>query len=302
MKRVLAHITARSELFAQEPMFHYLRDKSIDPKQRLCFMPMMAHFVFSFMDFNKYILRNEAVDSPLQRLINIHTYEDATHWPWWLRDMKNAGLDKACSFTEAMMFTWSEATRRTRMLTYDLIAIASQATPNQLLAIVETVEATGYKFQSTTAEVCAEIDNNPFVYFGSKHLTVETGHFMGSDEGISYLESLELSDKELEATLALVDRLFAAFTNFIAEMHEWVTSHDVRDLRMQSFYREKPTNRAAKLSRPLAPGELTQRSPSLDQVAVPQHSVLMARVDMTPQGHSVMAHAESQPRTDASVQ
>jgi hypothetical protein len=299
MKRVLAHITACSERFEQEPMFRYLRDKSIDPKQRLCFMPMMAHFVFSFMDFNKYILRNEAVDSPLQRLINIHTYEDATHWPWWLRDMKNAGLDKACSLTEAMMFTWSEATRRTRMLTYDLIAVASRATPNQLLAIVETVEATGYKFQSTTAEVCREIDNNPFVYFGSKHLTVETGHFMGTDEGINYLESLELSEQEFEETIAIVDKLFLGFTNFIAEMHDWVTSHEVRDLRTQPFYREKPTNRAIKLSRPLSPGELTRTSPSLDQVDLPAHgATLMSRVEVPQHGSSMMAHAETKAHTD----
>src|ERR1041384_844153 len=104
MKRVLAHITASSERFAREPMFEYLRNKSIDPEQRICFMPMMAHFVFSFMDINKYILRNEAIDTPYQRLINIHSYEDATHWPWWVHDMKTAGLDKRCHLTDVMRF------------------------------------------------------------------------------------------------------------------------------------------------------------------------------------------------------
>ena len=255
MKRVLAHITVCSERFAQEPMFRYLRDKTIDPEQRLCFMPMMAHFVFSFMDFNKYILRNEALDTPLQRLINVHTYEDATHWPWWLRDMRSAGLDKTCSFTEAMLFTWSEATRRSRMLVYELIAIAARATPHQLLAIVETVESTGYRFQSTTAEVCREIDDNPFVYYGNRHLGVESGHFMGTDKAISYIEAIELSDRETLETTALVDRLYRAFTDFVAEMCDWVSSHDLRELRVQPFFREKPTN---KVSRPLPPKEPTQ--------------------------------------------
>jgi hypothetical protein len=283
MKRILAHITACSERFAEEPMFGYLRDKSIDPKQRLSFMPMMAHFVFSFMDFNKYILRNEALDTPLQRLINVHTYEDATHWPWWIRDMKSAGLDKTCSFTSAMLFTWSEATRRSRILTYDLIAIAARATPNQLLAIVETVEATGYRFQSTTAEVCREVADTQFVYLGSKHLEVESGHFMGTDEAVSYLEEIELSDQEFEETLTLVDRLFRAFTDFVAEMYDWVSSHDLRELRAQSFFREKPTN---KVSRPLHPKELTQHgSPLRDRVELTQHgSPLLARVE--PQVHA----------------
>jgi hypothetical protein len=265
MKRVLSHITHCSERFAQEPMFQYLRDKRIAPEQRICFMPMMAHFVFSFMDVNTYILRNEARDTPFQRLINIHTYEDATHWPWWVRDMKSAGLDKTCSFTDAMLFTWSEATRRSRMLTYDFIAIASHATPVQLLAIVEAVESTGYQFLSTTAEVCGEIDGNPFVYYGSKHSHVESGHHMGTDEAVSYLEAIQLSAEELEETKALVDRLYRSYTDFVGEMYAWVTSHELDELRSQPLFREQLTGEA---SRPLSSRELTQhKSPVLASVA-----------------------------------
>ena len=265
MKRVLAHITVCSERFAQEPMFQYLRDKSIDPRQRLCSMPMMAHFVFSFMDVNKYILRNEAIDTPYQRLINIHSYEDATHWPWWVRDMKSAGLDKTCSFTDAMLFTWSEATRRSRMLTYEFIAIAARATPTQLLAIVETVESTGYKFLSTTADVCREIDHNPFVYYGSKHSNVESGHHMGTDEALSYLEAIELSTQELEDTKRIVDKLYQLYTDFVGEMYDWVTSHQMSELLKQPFFHERVTG---EVSRPLNAKELTQHgSPVLSKAS-----------------------------------
>ena len=172
-----------------------------------------------------------------------------------MSDMKSAGLDKTCSFTEAMLFTWSEATRRSRMLTYDFIAIASQATPVQLLAIVETVESTGYKFLSTTAELCQEIEGNPFVYYGSKHSTVESGHHMGTDEAVGYLEAIELSDQELAETTALVDRLYRSYTEFVGEMYDWVTSHDLRELQGQPFFRERVTG---EVSRPLSPKELTQ--------------------------------------------
>jgi hypothetical protein len=250
MKRVLAHITACSERFAQEPMFQYLRDKRITPEQRLCSMPMMGHFIFSFMDINKYILRDEAVDTPFQRLINIHTYEDAGHWPWWVRDMKTMGLDKMCSFTDALVFAWSEATRRSRMLTYDFIAIALQATPAQRLAIVETVESTGYKFLSTTAEVCREIDDNLFAYFGSKHAKVESGHHMGTDEIVGYLEAIEFSAQELEDTKGLVDRLYRLYTDLVAEMYDWVTSHDLGELRSQAFFREAADGRSPPAAEP----------------------------------------------------
>jgi hypothetical protein len=298
MKRVLAHIAVRSERFAQEPMFRYLRDKSIDPEQRLCFMPMMAHFVFSFMDINKYILRNEALDSPLQRMINTHTYEDATHWPWWIRDMKNAGLDKTCSFTEAMLFVWSEATRRSRMLTYDIIAMASKATPNQLLAIVETVESTGNKFQGTTAEVCEEIENNQFSYLGHKHLSVESGHTMGTPEVMSYLEGIEFSDEELTETIAMVDKLFRGFTSFVAEMYEWVTTHNLPELQTRSFFRERANNR---ISRPLGTQEIPQHSsPMIPLRDLPQHSSpMMDLADLPPHGSTLRAHAELPQRGSA---
>lgn len=253
MRRILDHIHTCSERFAQEPMFEYLRDERIDPEQRLCFMPMMAHFVFSFMDVNKYILRNEAIDTPYQRLINIHSYEDASHWPWWISDMKAAGLDKTCSFTDAMLFTWSEATRRSRMLTYDFIAIAARATPVQLLAIVETVESTGYKFLSTTADVCRQLGASPYVYYGSKHSTVESGHHMGTEDAVDYLEAIELSDDELETTRALVDRLYGAYTAFVAEMYDWVLGHALGELRSAAFFHERVTGEA---SRPLSAREL----------------------------------------------
>jgi hypothetical protein len=37
-------------------------------EQELCFMPMMAHFVLSFMDVNRYILRNPLPPSELDHL------------------------------------------------------------------------------------------------------------------------------------------------------------------------------------------------------------------------------------------
>lgn len=255
MKRILAHIADRSEQFAQEPMFQYLRDPSVDPEQKICFMPMMAHFVFSFMDVNKYIIRNESVDTPCQRLVNIHSYEDATHWPWWVNDMKRSGLDKTCTFTDAMLFAWSDATRRSRMLTYDFIAIAAQASPRQLLAIVETVESTGYKFLSATADVCRTIPNNPYHYYGSTHSKVESGHHMGTDDAIEYLEAMALTDEEFLETRALVDRLYKAYSEFIAEMLEWVQKHAREELQRSEFFAERVRGQ---VSRPLNAEELRQ--------------------------------------------
>ena len=141
------------------------------------------------------------------------------------------------------------------MLTYDFIAIASHATPVQLLAIVETVESTGYKFLSATADVCREIDNSPFVYYGSKHSNVESGHHMGTDEVVEYLEAIELSNEELEQTTALVDRLYRAYTEFVGEMHDWVSRYSLGELRKRPMFQDRLTG---ELSRPLSRRELSE--------------------------------------------
>jgi hypothetical protein len=247
------HIRSRGERFARQPMFEYLRDEQIPPEQRLCFLPMMAHYVFSFVDINQYILRDESIDTPFQRLVNIHTREDATHWPWWIADMQTAGLDKTGSFTSAMLFTWSDATRRSRILTYDLIAAIARATPVQRLAIVETIEATGYAFLSATASACQKLDPNPYVYCGATHAHVESGHHMGTDDAVDYLGSITLTDDELDDTLAVVDRLFGSYIGFVDEMYEWVHSHDMVELQRAPFFRERL---GGKPSRPLSTDEL----------------------------------------------
>ena len=59
MKQVLDAIKRRKEKFAALPLFVFMRDESLTPEQRLIFYPGMAHFIMSFADLNKYVLREE---------------------------------------------------------------------------------------------------------------------------------------------------------------------------------------------------------------------------------------------------
>jgi len=76
---------------------------------------------------------------------------------------------------------------------------------------------------------------------------------MGTDDALDYLKAIELSDEELKTTLALVDRLYAAYTGFVGEMHDWVTSHTIEALRGPDFFHERVTGEP---SRPLSAQEL----------------------------------------------
>lgn len=234
MKQVLQHIEARNRVFASGPMFEHLRSRQVPAEEKLAFAPHMAHFVFSFMDVNRFVLRDEADPHPHQRLVNIHTEEDAHHWPWYLHDLQVMGLDKQLPFSEALRFLWSDATVASRMLTYRFCAIALAATPTERLAIVETVETTGNAFLNLAAEVAAEVRGaaaGKHVYYGAHHARCESGHHMGTPDVEDYLAAVELSAEERARCCAVVDRIYALYTDFTDEMYRYATSHSLEGLR-----------------------------------------------------------------------
>jgi hypothetical protein len=223
-------------------MFEHLRSPDTSAEQRLSFAPCMAHFVFSFMDVNRFVLRDEANLHPHQQLVNIHTEEDAHHWPWYITDLEAMGLDKQMRFSEALRFVWSDATIASRMLTYRFCAIALQATPTERLAIVETVETTGNTFLHLAAEISAQVRDasaGRHVYYGAHHAGCESGHHMGTPGVESYLHAIELTPDERERCYSLVDRIYDLYTAFTEEAYRFVTTHSLADLRTDRTFCEQ---------------------------------------------------------------
>ena len=242
MKQVLEHIRARNQVFARCRMFEHLRSKDTSAEQRLSFAPCMAHFVFSFMDVNRFVLRDESNPHPHQQLVNIHTEEDAHHWPWYLSDLEAMGLDKQMRFSEALRFVWSDATIASRMLTYKFCAIALNATPTERLAIVETVETTGNTFLHLAAEISAQVRDasaGRHIYYGPHHAGCESGHHMGTPDVESYLDAIALTPDERERCCSLVDRIYALYTAFTEEAYRFVTTHSLADLRNDRTFCEQ---------------------------------------------------------------
>src|SRR5690348_16609151 len=93
MRSVLQHIELKAAEFARRPLFGYLLDGSGSAEEKLALMPCMAHFVFSFMDINRFVLPDITADNEYQKLVNIHAEEDAWHWPWYLNDLRALNMD-----------------------------------------------------------------------------------------------------------------------------------------------------------------------------------------------------------------
>ncbi len=228
MEEVLALIENKKQEFAKSGLFEFMRDTSINPKQRLAFAPCVAPFVMSFGEFNKYVFREEPTNDPLQVIVNNHTYEDDHHWLWFLADLETLGINESVKFSDALNFLWNEETKASRWVTHQIFRYAFGANPIAKLAIMEVIEATGNVFFSTAAPIAEELrttTHKEFLYFGCFHLAVETGHTTGTPEVEQLIRNIQLTHESRQEAFEVVEHLFEAFTKLTDELLVYAKTH-----------------------------------------------------------------------------
>ena len=231
MKEVLAHIEKKKQEFARLPLFEYMRDTSIDPRQRLAWAPCAAPFIMGFGHLNKYVLRQEPTNDPIQAIINKHTYEDDHHWLWFLEDIQTLGFEKNLTFTDALKFIWGEQTKTSHLVTFQLSNYAFQANTLQKLIHVEEMEVTGNVMFSVAAEVGREIkesQSGKCLYFADFHLNVETGHATGTAGIENLIENIPLTDENRIEGLELVNKGFQLFTGLTHELLNYANNNQMK--------------------------------------------------------------------------
>ncbi|MEJ1935848.1 hypothetical protein WDZ92_37110 [Nostoc sp. NIES-2111] len=221
MKEVLALIEKRKHEFAQLPLFQFLQDTSIDPRERLVWVPCLAPFAMAFAQLNKYDLRQEPTSDPIQAIINKHTYEDDHHWVWFLEDLEKLGLNPSMKFSEAMKFFWGEETYKTRQICHQIALYTFRAEPIVVLAAIEAIEATGNVALSLTSQVAEELQKTTgknYRYLGKHHFRVETGHATGTNNVEQLIENIELTAEQKAKAFEVVEKVFEVFTEAVNEM------------------------------------------------------------------------------------
>jgi len=228
MKEVLSLIQQKQQEFSQLPLFEFLKNKSLSPRDRLNFGPSFAIFAMNFKDLNNYILRNDCSSDEVQEIINRHTEEDAQHWKWILEDFENLGFNYMLKFNDALSVLWSEQTERSRKHFYQMIKLISPASPVMRLVIVEAIESTGNVFFGALTEVTKElqpITGENYRYYGKCHLTVETGHAIGTHDVEQVIENIILSDEDKQTAFTLVEKIFEGFSELLNEYYGYAVSH-----------------------------------------------------------------------------
>ncbi len=222
MKQVFEHIQQASATFEGRPLFLYLRDESLSPRERLAFVPCMSHFVMTFADLYHFFLTEETPKDHYHELVNTHLAEEGTHWKWFLADLTNMNLDPELRFTDAVRLLWGEATKETRRLAYEICKLSAGMSSLQKLVLVQSIEATGRVGLEAAVPVgnaVARDMKRNLVYFGGHHLETEQQHTLEETDVHSALEALQLDDATRADLCGIVDTVFAHFASFVDEAH-----------------------------------------------------------------------------------
>jgi hypothetical protein len=220
MKAVMRELAQAKRHYSKLPLFEFLRNESIPPRDRLAFFPAMAPFILAFSDLNRFVLRDESCQDPHQKLVNEHTHEDDHHWPWYLEDFTKLGFDRSTPVSQVLRSYMKDETLQNRMLAPRLAQLVHGTTPTEKLVIVEAIEETGNVLFGLTSKIAQRIqaEGGPELrYLGLFHFARETGHAMhGMDHRI--LEEIPLTELERVRCLDLSFRVFDLFADWSAEL------------------------------------------------------------------------------------
>ncbi|MDJ0677958.1 MAG: hypothetical protein QNJ36_21665 [Calothrix sp. MO_167.B42] len=230
MKEVLELIEQRKQEFAKLKFFEFLQDQSIDHKQRLNWIPCFAHIAMGFDDLLKYHFRQEPAENKIQELINKHTFEEESHYLWFLKDIETLELNYSMKFNDYLKFMWHKDLSKIRLTCSKIMLQTSPITPLNALVSIVTIEATGdILFTHTTklTKELQEITGQTYYFFGDQHLNAEKNHAIYTDSIEYLMETIQLTEEEKIKAFEIVDQIFEIVTDFFHELMAYVENNHI---------------------------------------------------------------------------
>ncbi|MBP6123250.1 MULTISPECIES: hypothetical protein [Providencia] len=215
MNSISSLINEHKYNFSQHTFFSQENSSLSSVDKKLCFLPNMSFFIMGFGDLNKFTLPFIEPNGVLEDAVNTHAHEDANHWPWFIHDLRELGLNHVLPLSDTLEFLWSEQLAPSRKLTYDLVAMLSNQPAKFRLVIIEVMEATGNVMFSFLKEL-VQGSNFKLKFCGDLHLSHESGHAMGSEYDL--IDTLDFSYDEHQYSAKLIENSFQAFQLFIDQL------------------------------------------------------------------------------------
>jgi hypothetical protein len=229
MQEVLRYIERCTAEQQTNPLIIWLGDESVPARDRLVrWLPCAAPWVFGFMDLNRTLLRypdGEAGDDRYKRAINDHLDEDASHWAFYLADLRALGLDAAVPFPDVLQYLWGEPTLRQRMAVYELTALAAAAVDPLLrycfILALESLAHLVFETLRRVSEPYARATGIELIYIATTHAELEPGHLTRqADTTESDMQAEALDEPTRREALDIVRRLVDAVADRWTEMFQ----------------------------------------------------------------------------------
>ncbi|MBE9210788.1 hypothetical protein IQ244_30660 [Nostoc sp. LEGE 06077] len=229
MQHVLALIENKKQDFAKLPLFSFMQNQSIHPKDRLSFAPILVPLAMGFGELCNNVFREEPTTNQIQHLINRHTYEEHFHWQWLLEDIEKLELHHCTKLTDAMSFSFGEATLKSRTVCYQIYHHTFQADPIFKFVAMQVAEATANVFFNISQPVALElkeITGQEYRYFGMCHLHEEEHHYMNTPNIVRFFQEIDLSDEQRQQAITIAELTFAAYIEAMNSCMDFVNQQN----------------------------------------------------------------------------
>ncbi len=233
MQEVLALIEKRKQEFAQLPLFKYMQDKSIHPRQRLNFYPCIVPLAMDFGYLCEYVLREEPTNDEVQEIINRHTYDEYDHWKWLLEDLEKLGFDYLQSYSKTVRDIWKKETKKSRQVCRIIERHTFNADSIYKLVAIEVAEATANVFFNNSKSVALElqkITKKEYQYFGGCHNIKEDNHEINTPDVVIFFKDIELTEEKIKNACELADIVFKAYEEAMNEFLEYAINNEIPQL------------------------------------------------------------------------
>lgn len=233
MEEVFAFIQEKNQEFAQLPLFEFMQDNNLHPKQRLIFAPCITPLALGFGELCQYTFREEPSDDELQQIINRHTYEEYFHWKWLIEDIEKLGFDYSSNYASTVYFLWGEETKRNRAVCPLIERSIFKANPIQKLVALEVAEVTANVFFEVSKPIALqlqEITGEEYRYFGGCHMGKEESHEINTPEIRQFLNQIELTQEARQEAFDLAEEVFDVYTDAVDEYMEYAKLHHISQL------------------------------------------------------------------------
>lgn len=232
MQSILDLVEKKNQEFAQLPFFEYMKDETIDPRQKLAFAPVIAPLALEFSELCKRVLRDEPTTDKVQAMVNQHTHEEHFHWQWLLEDMGKMGIDYPVRFSDAVRFIWSHHTKVSRSMFPLFERYTQGAHPIMKLVAIEVSEVTANVFFQATKSAALqlqEMTGEEFRYFGMCHNHIENTHTLHTPASLQAIRDLEVPDDVHQQALELIDVAFDYFADLVNEFLVYIKAHSYQE-------------------------------------------------------------------------